>query len=453
MNKHKIPYRSLFILLAMILGLVSSVQAQDRTVVTWFVGLGTGTNPHQIEAQNAVVAAFNESQSEIELVINIAPNYDQARDILTTLMSSGEAPDIVGPTGFDGSNQFAGNYLDIQSLVDAEAYDLGQFPEASVDFYRTSEGLVGLPLASFPSFILYNRDLFDEAGLPYPPQEHGAPYVDADGNEHEWNIETLEWLAMQLTVDINGNDASSPDFDADNIVQWGFFQDAELRGELTFFGADSFYDVETDSAVIPEQWRAEANWYYDAKWTHHYVPTGVHRQSALLQDGFKSGNIAMSRTHLWYIPGLQDLSFVFDIAATPSYEGVITANLHADTFRVISSTKNPEATFTVLSYLVGEASLPLLAVYGGMPARPEDRDAFFADFDSKFPQMVNWTVPEEALNYPDIPSHEGWLPNYGKTRDVMAEFQSLLDTTPELDVDAELDQLQADLQAVFDEVN
>jgi hypothetical protein len=31
--------------------------------------------------------------------------------------------------------------------------------------------------------IYYNRELFDEAGLNYPPQEFGALYVWNDGTE------------------------------------------------------------------------------------------------------------------------------------------------------------------------------------------------------------------------------------------------------------------------------
>jgi multiple sugar transport system substrate-binding protein len=160
----------------------------------------------------------------------------------------------------------------------------------------------------------------------------------------------------------------------------------------------------------------------------------------------------MIHWHTWGIPGLEGAAVSWDIAATPSYNGTITAPLHADTFRVMNSTKNPEATFTVLSYLVGEASLDLLGVYGGMPAREEDRAAFFANLDEKFPG-VHWEVAEAGLNYPDIPSHEGWMPNYGKSRDVLFAFQSLLDTTPGLDVNAELDRLRDELQTSFDEVS
>jgi multiple sugar transport system substrate-binding protein len=254
-------------------------------------------------------------------------------------------------------------------------------------------------------------------------------------------------------VDVNGNDATSPDFDTDNIVQWGYYhQDHELREELTTFGAGSFFDAENYAAVVPDHWRDEAAWYYAGLWEKHWAPNQAHLDSALLQDGFESGNIAMIVTHTWALPGFEGTAFTWNLAATPSHNGSITAPLHADTFRVMNTTENPEATFAVLTYLVGEASLDLLSVYGGMPARDEDQAAFFAALDERFPWGVNWEVASEALNYPDIPSHEGWMPNYGKTRDVINETYSLFYSTPGLDVNAELDKLAGELQILFDEV-
>ena len=35
-------------------------------------------------------------------------------------------------------------------------------------------------------------------------------------------MDTLREVAMKLTVDANGNDATSADFDPANVVQWGF---------------------------------------------------------------------------------------------------------------------------------------------------------------------------------------------------------------------------------------
>ena len=92
-------------------------QAQDKIVVTWFVGLGTGTDTAQKDAQNAVVDAFNKSQDKITLKINIAASNQTAPDVLSTLIASGNAPDLVGPVGFEGANRFPGQWLDLTSEV------------------------------------------------------------------------------------------------------------------------------------------------------------------------------------------------------------------------------------------------------------------------------------------------------------------------------------------------
>lgn len=428
-------------------------QAQDPVKVTWFVGLGTGGQPEQLAAQEAVVADFNSTvgaEKGIELVLVVVDN-NVANDTLSTLLSSpDEAPDIVGPVGTRGSNGFSGNWADLEPLAEAAGYDLTQFPQAQVDFYRVEgEGLIGLPFGVYPSFIYFNRDIFDAAGLPYPPQSFGEPYADGD----EWNFDKLEEISLELTLDANGNNANSPDFDADNIVQFGYFnQWTDPRGAATSFGAANFVDSDGVTAIIPENWAAYYNWYYDAMWESHFIPNAAYAGSELLNNGntLPSGNVAMAYTHLWYVGSAGEGNW--DIAVTPSYDGVYTAKLHDDTFRILKQSQNPDAAFEVLTYLIGEGSIPLLQVYGSLPARPENQGDFFAALDETYTQGVNWQVAIDSLNFPDNPSHEANMPNFLKADDRIKSFGSLIDSTPGLDIDAELATLQSDLQAIFDEV-
>jgi multiple sugar transport system substrate-binding protein len=104
----------------------------------------------------------------------------------------------------------------------------------------------------------------------------------------------------------------------------------------------------------------------------------------------------------------------------------------------------------VLSYLLGEASPTLLQVYGGMPARPENQEAFFATLDETYPQGVDWQVFVDALNYPDNPNHQANMPNYNQAIARSSAFQTLLLNTPDLDLTAELETLRTDMQAIFD---
>ena len=87
-----------------------------------------------------------------------------------------------------------------------------KFDPALVDFFKMGkEGeTIGVPFATYPSFVYYNKELFDEANLPYPPTKVGDLY---EGKP--WDMEAVRQLGMKLTVDKNGNDATSADFDPD----------------------------------------------------------------------------------------------------------------------------------------------------------------------------------------------------------------------------------------------
>jgi multiple sugar transport system substrate-binding protein len=204
------------LVVAMLPTAAPAAQAQDKTKIVWFVGLGTGGQPEQLEVEYAVVDAFNASQDAIELEIIIADN-NVAPDTLSTLIASGEAPDIIGPVGTTGANRFGDQWLDLGPLVEAAGYDLGQFPEASVDNFRVGDALVGLPFATFPSFMWYRPALFEEAGLEMPPMAYGEAYM-LDGEEVPWNWDTIREVGMLLTVDANGYDATEAEFDADNTI-------------------------------------------------------------------------------------------------------------------------------------------------------------------------------------------------------------------------------------------
>lgn len=444
----------LLLVIAVVALAVVPVAAQDRTVVTWFVGLGTGTNEQQIETQNAVVEAFNASQSEIELVLNIAASNQVSADTLSTLIAGGTPPDIVGPVGFSGANAFSGQWLDLQPLVDAAGYDLSVYPESLVGLYQTDEGLLGIPFAVFPSLMFYNADLFDEADLAYPPAEFGATY-NLDGEELEWNWDTVAEIAKILTVDANGNDATMDEFDPSAVEQFGFaHQWGSMRADFSTFGGANFLDTETGTITIPENWRANAAWTWDALWNSNFMPNATYENSTLFAPTlFASGRTAMARVPLWYTCCIGDLEANWDIAVVPSYEGGYYAPADADTFRVMKTSANPEAAFTVLQYLQGEAALDLITAYGAFPALPSIQEQAIADKAAAFPSVQNWAIIPPSLEYAVAPNHESDYPAFNRGQQRFADFRTLLygDAGAEIDLEAELDKLEADLQAIVDE--
>ena len=78
--------------------------------------------------------------------------------------------------------------------------------------------------------------------------------------------------------------------------------------------------------------------------------------------------------------------------------------------------------------------------------------AFFAALDERFaPIEVDWSVSTQMLGYPDVPSHEAFMPNFTEANAANGEFGSTLWTTPDLDLQAEVDAHVERLQGVFDE--
>ena len=85
-------------LVLVLTGCGGPAQKAEKTQVRWFVGLGAGTDEPTIAAQEEIVKRYNESQDEIELVLEIVPN-NQAYQTRATELSGGNAPDVVGPVG------------------------------------------------------------------------------------------------------------------------------------------------------------------------------------------------------------------------------------------------------------------------------------------------------------------------------------------------------------------
>ena len=427
----------------------------EAAEIEWFVGLGTGENEEQIPAEEAVVAAFNEANPNIHLTLTVVDN-TEAADTLATRIAAGDSPDIIGPIGIRGLQSFGDQLLDIGPYIEESGIDLSEIPQALIDVYNVNGSQIGIPMAVYPSFIYYNKALFDEAGLPYPPHEVGEQY---DGQD--WTWDTVRDLAMLLTVDANGNDATSAEFDPAAIEQYGLdaqFTENDTRAWSTIFGGSgSAVADDGTTAQWPDNWRDGLQYFYDGIWTDHFIPDGTAVQGLADGNTFQSGLVAMDVVHQWYTccvypgEGAEAAVTDWDIAVLPTGpDGNITSKLHADTIGIMASTENPDEAFEVLSFLA--ASPELTQVWGALPAIESQRDAFFAGLDETFaPLEIDWNVSTQMLEYPDNPSHEAFMPNFDEADSANKDLGSRFWNTPDLDVQVEIDAHVELLQGIFDE--
>lgn len=420
----------------------------------WYCCLGSGEDPSQKPAEDKVAAAFAAKYPGSSLQLEIT-TYNAAVDTLSTQIGP-NPPDIAGPVGIGGLASFKGQWSDLTPYLTNSAYDLTVYDPATVDFFKQDGQQIGIPLDLYPSVLWYKRDAFDEAGLAEPPHAFGAKYKQADGTEVEWNYDTLRQLAMKLTVDKNGKDATEAGFDPTKIDQFGFEPQRDvLEGMGAYWGAGSLVGSDGKTVTIPDAWKAAWKFIYDGVWKDHFIMTQAQFVDPKIgnnDQGFNSGKVAMSENFLWITYGVVGAGKHWQIGAIPAYNGKVTAPLNADTFAIIKNSKNQDAAFAAMVYLLQDKSNELLPLYGGMPARTEEQDAFLTEFAKTdgFPADVDWQVAKEAIKYADIPNFESPMPVYNKSLKILEKYRSRWFTTGGLNLDQEIEALRAELQAAWD---
>ena len=450
-------------------GQIISVGGVNHVVVQWFVGLGSGGNPSQIIVEQLVVNDFNAAQDKkptgtkgmpILLSLNIVQN-TTATDILKTDLVAGNVPDIIGPVGVKGRAAFPGQFADITALAKTAGFDLTQYDPNALKQLSTNGVLDGFPYAVYPNMIFFNKDLFDEAQLPYPPQKVGDKYT-LDGAQVDWSWDTVRKLAMKLSVDSAGKDATQAGFDATKQVQFGFsFMWSEGRRMGSDFGSGSFVATDGKTAQFPDPWKAAWAWYYNGIWTDHFIANATEEGSALLASGnpTSSGHVAMSDMFQWYDCCMSASSpsktiKKWDIAIMPSYNGTITAPMDWDVFSIAKASKDPQDAFTALTYIASRGDLS--ASYGGIPLLGDQLTFYHKYVDAllapEFPgNVVNWQVAIDMEKYAPAIHHEASMPNYIKAQDDYSKIWTTLGAKSGQNMDdvykAVVTALQADFNA------
>jgi multiple sugar transport system substrate-binding protein len=417
----------------------------------WFCCLGTGDAPEQQPGEKAAAAGFAKKYPGSSLKLEITP-YDAAVDALSVQLGP-NPPDISGPNGIGGLASFKGQWTDLGPYLTQSSYDLSVYDPTTLDFFKQDGVQIGIPFDLYPSMLWYKRDFFDEAGLAYPPHEFGAKYKQKDGTEVEWNYDTLRQLAMKLTVDKAGKDATDPAFNPNKIDQFGFEPQRDvLLGMGAFWGPCTLASPDGKTVVIPDSCKAGWKFVYDGVWKDHFIMNEAQFNDRQVDEGFFSGDVAMSENFLWTTYGVVGAGKHWDLAAIPSYNGKVTAPLNADTFSILKNSKNQDAAFAAMVYLLQDSSASLLPLYGGAPARTAEQDAFYASVAATegFPKDVDWTVAKSAIKYADIPNFEGPMPVYNKSLKILETYRSKWFNKPGLNMDQEIEALRAELQAAWD---
>ena len=150
-------------LLALLLLCIGGVSAQDPVTITWWT-LASAESPEP--AIRAVVEAFEAEHPNIKVDVTIMAESAYG-DLMNTTIGAGEgAPDIA----YFWESPWLPHTLDITDMLAADP-DLSRddyFEEYFNNWAVWDDKVVGLPFTVGANFVMYNKDVFDEAGVDYP---------------------------------------------------------------------------------------------------------------------------------------------------------------------------------------------------------------------------------------------------------------------------------------------
>ena len=160
------------------------------------------------DAMAAVCSAYQEANPGVRIDQQHIVDEDDAYNTrLNTQVAAGELPDVFGineARALEWAEQ--GIILDLTPYADRYT---GALPPSM--YYFAPGKLLGPMTGVETALIFANRDLFEQDGVAFPPTTA----------ETAWTWDQFVDTARQLTKDRSGKNALDPEFDAENIQQYG----------------------------------------------------------------------------------------------------------------------------------------------------------------------------------------------------------------------------------------
>ena len=305
-------------------------------------------DPEELAILQEIADDFTKENPNVNITVNVS-DCDTYWDKLQTQLAAGTPPDVFAMDApLYPDYQSRGVLLNIQPYIEKDNFDLTDFYETSLICYNTADGYYGLPRDIQPSVMYYNKDMFDEAGVPYP--------------DDTWTWDTLTEMGQKLTKDRDGDGTT------DEFAIWADLWDMELywasaiwQNEGEILNADYTKTLLGEPAAMGA-WQ----YFYDLIFKYKIMPTpSVAEQFG---DPFESGNAAMTPAGHWVVPLYSKVDFNWDVAPLP--KGIARASIvNSVGFVVAKDSKHPDESWAFLKHLIGPKGQTKVTSLGlGVPA-------------------------------------------------------------------------------------
>lgn len=355
-----------------------------------------GTNV-ETEQTKELLKGFSEKYPNVEVEV-VSKDWGTYWTSLTAQAASKDLPDVY-KMSYAYVDKYAklGAMKDLTDLISSTSFDLSNFEPGVLAAHQVDGKQVSLPRDANTIVMYYNKGLFAD-GKTNPA---GAP---VPGAEMTWD-EALD-IAKKMTLDKNGLNATDPNFDSKNIVQWGLTVDAAgsadsvLEPQIFSNGGKLVNDDQSLAMDSPEA-KQVLEFFRDLVTKHHVTPTVTQSQS-LAKEPFltlTTGKVAMSFAGSWSASEFKNANIQFDTVLPPKFKETKTVVQVAGN-AMSPYSKNEKAAWALLSWLAGPEGQTALAKQGqSIPANKAAAEAYLA-IDDGYNKMTFIDSQKYAIPVP-----------------------------------------------------
>ena len=355
------------------------------------IKVGFWGSPEEIDIVTGAFGEWQKTHPNIRVRFEHTPYSGYDSKILTRI-AGGAAPDVIAAevnyfVTFATRNVFR----ELNPFIEADQeFALDDFFAAIIDRFTVNGKVYAIPRDVAPfACVFYNKDLFDQAGIPYPTDD--------------WTWDDMLRMAQALTKrDETGR-----------VTQYGFYgwawQDFvygnggnlvdDVKGPVkstmddpkTIEGLQFFADLINKYEVMP-------------------APLALANLGVGVDMMFASGRLAMFLSGIWETPALREkYSFRWDVAMFPkNRDGVRRFGSGGTGYGILKSSKYPKESWEVVKALTSSEVQAKMAERG--LAQPARRSVATGEHWAEDPNPpANKKMLNEAVNYIVFdPFHARW---------------------------------------------
>jgi multiple sugar transport system substrate-binding protein len=302
------------------------------------------SNETQLDLFRSMAEEFNQTQSEFEINLDIdsIPFGDYVPKV--TLQLSGSNPPDIGWLVESSAPTFVNAGVLEDLSTELEKYDFEDFSPGAMGLWEKDNKVYGVPFSTSPLIIIYNKTLFNQAGIPTPSE------LAANG---QWTWEKFKEVSKILKEKTGVYGFQGMDGAGYAGRVWHTLVPI-IRG----YGSDAWDQNGKVLINSPEAVKAVT--------LFHNM---VYRDSSVVPPGdlsdFYAGNAAMTTGQISRVSKLKDVTWEWDIAPLPQGPAGQTESHTIGQAAVVSFSagKNNDAANGFVAFMTNKENVQKMAQY------------------------------------------------------------------------------------------